>query len=82
MTTSTDFSDKEIKEYKKHIQKKYSKKSYIQKNKIIDEIIDTVQKHNQGEAICDAEEIMFLKLEAQAVAEMIIRWQDGISGTK
>ena len=73
METLDILSQKEIKDYKIYIQKKYASKSIIEKNQSIDELIDIIITYDKDITFCNLEEVEFIKLEAQTIAEMLLR---------
>jgi len=73
MKTLEILSPKEIKDYKLYIQKKYASKSIIEKNKSIDELIDIIIAYDKDISFCNLEEVEFIKIEAQTIAEMLLR---------
>jgi hypothetical protein len=73
MKTLEVLSPKDIKDYKQYIQKKYASKSIREKNNSIDELIDIILIYEKDITFCNIEELEFIKLEAQTVAEMLLR---------
>jgi len=75
MTTAEPktLTEKELNKIKHKFQLKYSSKSIIEKNRIVDKLIDTILEMESKNLIYSKEDIQIKKLEAQTISEMLIR---------
>jgi len=70
---TTLFSPHDIDCFKQRFKLQHSHKSIIQKNKVVDSLIDEILNIEANLDSYDAEHLELRKLEAQTVAEMLIR---------